>query len=51
MPTIMVSMTRKAIMYSFTRSVIDSQLASTQIGVSSVVSSTKNNEMPSTPMR
>ena len=37
-------------MYSFTRTSIASQLASTQIGVSRVDSSTKNSEMPSTPI-
>ena len=49
MPTIMVSITRKAIMYSRTRSVIDSQLARMQTGIKNVVNSTKNIEMPSTP--
>ena len=36
-------------MYSLTRSVMLSQLASTQIGVSNVDSRTNNIEMPSTP--
>ena len=49
MPTIIVSITRNAIMYSLTRSVMVSQLASKQIGVNRVVSRTKNMEMPSTP--
>ena len=51
MPTIMVSSTRKAIMYSRTRVVIASQDARMQIGVSAVESRTKRTEMPSTPMR
>ncbi len=38
-------------MYSFTRLVMASQLARTQIGVSSVESSTKGIEMPSRPRR
>ncbi len=50
MPTIRVSSTRKAIMYSLTRVRIAVQLAPTQIGVSSVDSSTNRIEMPSTPM-
>ena len=50
MPTIIVSRTRKAIMYSFTRLVIAVQLATTQIGVRMVDNSTKNSEMPSIPM-
>ena len=50
MPTISVSSTRKAIMYSLTRVWIASQLARMQIGVSRVDSSTNNIEMPSTPM-
>ena len=37
-------------MYSFTRVLTDSQLARMQIGVSRVDSSTKNIEMPSTPI-
>ncbi len=37
-------------MYSLTREVIASQLASTQSGVSRVESSTNIIEMPSTPM-
>jgi hypothetical protein len=37
-------------MYSRTRDWIAFQLASTQIGVSSVDSRTKNTEIPSTPM-
>ena len=49
-PTIKVSMTRNAIMYSLTRLLIASQLASTQIGVKKVESNTKNSEMPSIPM-
>ena len=49
MPTIKDSMTRKAIMYSLTRSVMFSQLASTQIGVSNVVRRMNSMEMPSTP--
>ena len=36
-------------MYSFTRTLTDSQLARMQIGVSRVESSTKNSEMPSIP--
>ena len=48
-PIIMVSMTRKAIMYSLTRSVIACQLASTQIGVRNADNTTNNIEMPSTP--
>jgi hypothetical protein len=51
MPTIRVSRTRKAIMYSLTRLWIDSQLARMQIGVSRVDSSTNHIEMPSTPTR
>ncbi len=50
MPTIIVSRTRKAIMYSFTFSCIAFQLARMQIGVSNVDSRTKKTEMPSTPM-
>ncbi|MNC96163.1 hypothetical protein D3C83_134570 [compost metagenome] len=50
MPTMKVSSTRKEIMYSFTRTSIECQLASTQIGVRKVDSSTKNIEMPSTPI-
>ena len=50
MPTISVSSTRKAIMYSFTRRFTESQLASTQSGVSRVDSRTNIMEMPSTPM-
>ena len=50
MPTMKVSRTRKATMYSLTRVCTASQLASTQIGVSSVDSRTKNSEMPSMPM-
>lgn len=49
MPTMKVSSTRNAIMYSLTRTLIDSQLARMQIGVSRVDSSTKNSEMPSMP--
>ena len=51
MPTIIVSSTRNAIMYSRTRSLIASQLARMQIGVSTVDSSTNSTEMPSTPIR
>ena len=51
MPTIIVSSTRKAIMYSRTRTWIASQLARMQSGVSTVESRTKRTEMPSTPMR
>ena len=36
-------------MYSLTRTLIDSQLARMQIGVSSVDRRTKNSEMPSIP--
>ena len=50
MPTIKVSRTRKAIMYSLTRTLIASQLARMQIGVSRVERSTKSMEMPSTPI-
>ena len=50
MPTIIVSSTRKATMYSRTRVVIASQEARMQIGVSAVESSTNSTEMPSTPM-
>ncbi len=49
-PSISVSSTRKAIMYSFTRAVIASQLARMQSGMRKVVSSTKGSEMPSTPI-
>ena len=38
-------------MYSRTRVLMVSQLARMQIGVSKVLSSTNNTEMPSTPMR
>ena len=50
MPTIIVSSTRKASMYSRTLTVMDSQLARMQIGVSTVDSRTKRTEMPSTPI-
>jgi hypothetical protein len=50
MPTIIVSSTRKATMYSRTREVIASQEARMQMGVSAVESSTKSTETPSTPM-
>jgi hypothetical protein len=50
MPTIRVSSARKAIMYSLTRTLIESQLPITQSGVSRVDSKTKGMEMPSTPM-
>ena len=50
MPTIIVSRTRKAIMYSVTWACTIVQLASTQSTVSRVDSSTKNSEMPSIPM-
>ena len=50
MPTMKVSSTRNAIMYSLTRVWTASQLESTQIGVNKVDSSTKNSEMPSMPM-
>ena len=51
MPTIMVSSTRNAIMYSRTRVVMASQLARIQTGTSAVDSRTNRTEMPSTPMR
>ena len=38
-------------MYSRTRLVIEPQLARTQTGISSAVSTTNSTEMPSTPMR
>ena len=50
MPTMKVSSTRKAIMYSLTRTRTASQLDRMQIGVSRVDSRTKNSEMPSMPM-
>ena len=50
MPTISVSSTRNAIMYSLTRFSIAVHEARMQIGVRKVDSSTKNIEMPSTPM-
>ena len=50
MPTISVSSTRNAIMYSLTRSCTDCQLAMMQIGISAVVRITNGSEMPSTPM-
>ena len=51
MPTISVSSTRNAIMYSRTRVWIDFQLATMQTGVSAVESRTNSTEIPSTPMR
>ena len=45
----MVSSTRKAIMYSFTRCSM-AQLARMQMGINSAVSTTNGMEMPSTPM-
>ena len=42
-------MTRNAIMYSLTRTCIDSQEMTTQTSVIRVLSSTRNREMPSTP--
>ena len=50
MPTISVSSTRNAIMYSFTRVSIDVQLARMQNGIRKVVRMTNGSEMPSTPM-
>ena len=50
MPTIIVSSTRNAIMYSRTRAVMASQEARTQMGVSAVESRTKSTDTPSTPM-
>ena len=50
MPTIKVSRTRKAIMYSFTRTCTASHADRMQIGVSKVDNNTKNSEMPSTPI-
>ena len=50
-PTISVSSTRKAIMYSRTRIWIERQLARMQNGIRNVVSMTNGSEMPSTPMR
>ena len=50
MPIISVSSTRKAIIYSFTRSLTEVQLATTQIGVRNADSTTKNSEMPSIPI-
>jgi hypothetical protein len=47
-PTISVSITRKAIMYSFTRCSTECQ-EPTQTRVSRVLSSTNQSEMPSTP--
>ena len=49
MPTMNVSSTRNATMYSLTRAVIEIQLATTQMGVRKVDNSTKNSEMPSMP--
>ena len=49
MPTIMVSSTRKATMYSFTRFSTAPKLDSTQSGVRKVDSRTNSSEMPSTP--
>ncbi len=49
MPTIRVSRTRKANIYSFTRFSTASQLDRMQIGVNKVDSSTKNSEIPSIP--
>ena len=49
MPTIKVSRIRKAIMNSFTRSVIDTQLAAMQSTVSRVDRIMKNMDMPSMP--
>ena len=48
-PTISVSSTRKAIMYSFTRVWIGVHEATMQIGIRKVVSSTNGIETPSTP--
>ena len=50
MPTIIVSSTKKAIIYSRTRTLIDRQLARIDSGVRKVDSSTKGIEIPSTPM-
>ena len=50
-PIIRVSSTRKAIMYSATRRLIDFQLARIASGMRKVVSSTNRIESPSTPMR
>ena len=49
-PIISVSSTRKAIIYSFTRVEIATQLARMQSGMRNVVSRTKGSEMPSTPI-
>jgi hypothetical protein len=50
-PTIIVSRTRKAIMYSLTRRWIESQLAMMQIGmIAKVVRMISGSEMPSTPI-
>ena len=49
-PIISVSSTRKAIMYSFTRAVMATQLARMQSGMRKVVSSTNGMEMPSMPI-
>ena len=48
-PFIIAPMTRKAIMYSFTRSLMAIQLASTQTGIRNDDSTTNRIEMPSTP--
>ena len=50
MPTIIVSRTRKAIMYSLTWLCTFVQLATMHSTVNRVDSSTKNSEMPSMPM-
>ena len=50
MPTMRVSSTRKAIMYSLTRLWIAVQLEMMHSGVNKVDSRTKSTEMPSTPM-
>ena len=49
-PIISVSSTRKAIMYSLTRSSIDCQLARMHSGMRNAVSTTNSTEMPSTPI-
>ena len=49
-PSISVSSTRNAIMYSLTRFSIDTQLARMQSGIRNVVRMTNSIEMPSTPI-
>ena len=50
-PIIRVSSTRKAIMYSATRSLIGDQDAAIASGIRKAVSSTSSTLIPSTPMR